>query len=105
MIQTPSFERIAQFPAAIGREDNVRYPFSSNRSEFRNGNLELSKQFEQERFECLVRSVNFIDQQHRGSFFVQNRLQERAPEKKARTKDIVFLFLDRFVASFLDFNG
>src|ERR1700730_1726869 len=105
MKKTPPFERVAQFAAAIRGQYDVGRFFCLNRAELRNGNLKLSKQLEQKRFECFVRSINFIDQQDRRFYFGKDRLQERALKKEIGPEDIVLLFLDRFVAALLNLDG
>ena len=64
MIDAAAAQRFVQFAGAVGGENHDRPLVGADRAAFRNRYLEVGQKFQQERFEFVVRAVDFVDQQH-----------------------------------------
>src|SRR4030095_12991741 len=77
-VQTAAFQRVGNFACVVaGQEDEGRFGLCFDRADFRNRNLEVRQDLEQQRFEFVVRLVDFVDQQNAAMFFLE-RFEQRA---------------------------
>src|SRR5258707_10947626 len=65
MIEAAAAQRVGQLAGAVRGQHHMRYRGRRNRSELRDRDLKIRQQFEQERLELVVGTVDLVDQQHR----------------------------------------
>ena len=75
-MQAAALQRVAEIALAVRGQDHGRRGDRDNRSEFRDGDLKIAEDFQQQRFELGIRFVDFVDQQHAAGGLLQ-RLQQR----------------------------
>ena len=78
-----------EFTTAIRREDHDRWSLRGERPEFGHGDRRFAEEFEQQRFELVVGSIDLVDQQHRRNVSgVPDRLQQRPIEQEFGREEI-----------------
>ena len=75
-MQAAALQRVAEIAFAVRGQDHGRRRDRDDGAEFRNRDLEIAEDFQQQRFELGVRLVDFVDQQHAAGGLLQ-RLQQR----------------------------
>ena len=79
--QAPASQRVGQFPRAVAREDHVGLVARADRAELGDRDLPFRQHLEQERLECLVGAIHFVDEQH-GRPIPRDRLEQRPLEQE-----------------------
>src|SRR3984957_14979919 len=64
VIKAAAAQSVRQFARGVGGQHDPRDRKRRNRAEFGNRDLKVRQKFEQERLEFLIRTVDFVDQQH-----------------------------------------
>ena len=64
-VQAAAAQRVANLPALVRRQDDVRRVLRPNRTELGNGHLEIRQQLEEKRLEGLVGPIDLVDEQDR----------------------------------------
>src|SRR6059058_1841904 len=88
-VQTAALEGVVDLAGSIGGDDDRRRLVRLDGADFRNRDLEVGEQLEEESLEFIVRAIDFVDQQDRGCASIRlDRLQEWALDQELRAVDL-----------------
>ncbi len=81
MIQAAAPDRVMHFPRTVRRHYHHRRDLRPDRAKFRNADLKVGQNLQQEGFERLIGAVEFVDQQHGGRQIGVDRGEKGAGQK------------------------
>ena len=90
-IETTALDRVVDFTRPVRGDDDDRRLLRRDRADFRNRDLEVAEDLEQERLEGFVGAVQLVDQQDRRSVRARlEGLQQRAADQEPLVEYVAF---------------
>ena len=104
VIDAPPPERVAQFPGAVGGQENQRYALGREGAEFGNGDLIIGKDFQEIGLEFLIGAVDLVNEENDGIFRLDG-FEQGAAQQIVLLKNVVLALLGGQILALGNLDG